>query len=341
MQTAIPTSHTAPVGDSVEPPRAFLVTGRHTTPYRELEAPLPSGRILLFQTPAASVLQIPASETDCLCLVPLEGGGRFLHDGIETPLRGFSISPAGRGGIFRTTARGAFAILAIRQSLVRSFPDWQTFTPLNQACVVAKVELPPAFQIPAAGRAPVLESSTAAELARHAAPLETLFLLSSPSGSAEPDSLRGPRRSNTRAEIVHCIWDMVRADTTNDRPLEEWGRITGTSSRTLEYAFAEIVGLSPMAFIRAWRFAKARSLLLEKSVRTVKDAAYGCGLMHLGRFSIDYRLQFGESPSETLGVHRPKPTARILVAPSLEFALAKNTIEPEILPLNVTLSSSG
>jgi len=341
MQTPVAFLQTAASDVPVDSPRTFLVTGRHTAPHRELEAKLPGSSILLIETPAAAVLQIPASETDCLCFVPLEGGGRFFHDGIETPLQGFSISPVGRGGIFRTNAPGAFAVLRIRQSTLTKFPAFQTFNARNFVRVVAGPPLPFPLQASAEGRVPVLESKTDDDLALHASAFEALLLLSPPTGTAESQSSSGPRRSNARSEIVHCVWNMVRTEIDIDRPLEEWSRIVDTSPRTLEYAFAEMAGLSPMAFIRVWRFAQARALLLEGRVRTVKDAAYGCGLMHLGRFSIDYRLQFGESPSETLAANRPKPYARILAAPSLEFALAKNTIEPEIsLPLT-TLSSSG
>jgi AraC family ethanolamine operon transcriptional activator len=34
--------------------------------------------------------------------------------------------------------------------------------------------------------------------------------------------------------------------------------------------------------------------------RSVKAAALSCGFWHLGQFSRDYRLTFGELPSETL-----------------------------------------
>lgn len=341
MQNIVPKPQTSAGEFRAAARHAFLVTGRHSVSHRELETTLGSGGLLLIETPAAGVLHIPASELDCLCLIPIEGEGRFLHDGIETPLRGFTISPAGRGGIFRTSARGAFAVLRIRQSLVRSLPDLETFNPRNNVRIIADAQLPSAFQSQPGARAPILESQTPEDLSKHAATLEAMLILAPPSGTAETQPYSGPRRSNARADLVQCIWEMVRGDITIDRSLEEWCRIVGTSSRTLEYAFTEVAGLSPIAFIRLWRFAQARQLLLQGRVRTVTEAAYGCGLMHLGRFSIDYRLQFGESPSVTLAAHQQRPGASVLAEPSLEIALAKNTVEPDISQPTVTLSSSG
>jgi transcriptional regulator GlxA family with amidase domain len=44
------------------------------------------------------------------------------------------------------------------------------------------------------------------------------------------------------------------------------------------------------------------ALLLEAdpTTTTVSDAAGRCGFLHLGRFSVQYREKFGETPSATL-----------------------------------------
>lgn len=336
-----PELHPSPAEPPTKPQHEVLLTGRHSTPHRELETPLPHGSLLLIDSPASCVVRIPPSEDHCLCLIPLAGEGGFFHDGAETPLAGLSISPFGKGGIFHCAAAGSFAVLSLEKTLARSLAKFDALLCQNKVRVLASAKLPPAFHTSSYGRPPVIESSHATDLARHADSLEILLLESLNPGSICLDTQSGPRRISARSEIVHSIWAMLHADASNDLPLEEWSRTVESSSRTVEYAFVQLTGLSPMAFIRVWRFVRARGLLLQGRVKSVKDAAYDCGLMHLGRFSIDYRLRFGESPSQTLAANRHKSPTPIATPPSNDFALAKNINETEIDSLTETLSSSG
>jgi AraC family ethanolamine operon transcriptional activator len=76
----------------------------------------------------------------------------------------------------------------------------------------------------------------------------------------------------------------------------------GVSQRTLEYAFQERLGASPMEFIRRLRLHAARRALLaaQRGGVTVAQIAMTFGFYQLGRFSAEYRLLFGELPSATL-----------------------------------------
>src|SRR5262245_56463418 len=61
-------------------------------------------------------------------------------------------------------------------------------------------------------------------------------------------------------------------------------------------------GRGPLEFLRAQRFEHARQRLLGRAghpASSVTLVAMECGFGHLGRFSIDYRARFGESPKET------------------------------------------
>ena len=69
------------------------------------------------------------------------------------------------------------------------------------------------------------------------------------------------------------------------------------SRRTLQYCFQDVLGLSPIAYLRALRFNGARRALLGGSA--VTDAALDWGFWHLGQFAADYRQMFGELPSAT------------------------------------------
>jgi len=79
----------------------------------------------------------------------------------------------------------------------------------------------------------------------------------------------------------------------------------GVSARALQYAFRDLYGVSPIRYFRLRRLHEAhrslRSALPERSA--VKRAALGAGLTDLGRFSVEYRALFGQSPSATLSEH--------------------------------------
>ncbi|WP_341313110.1 helix-turn-helix domain-containing protein [Paraburkholderia sp. IMGN_8] len=69
------------------------------------------------------------------------------------------------------------------------------------------------------------------------------------------------------------------------------------SRRTLQYAFEDILGVNPSAYIRAVRLDHVRRELCGSS--SVTEVATRWGFWHFGNFSNEYRGQFGELPSET------------------------------------------
>ena len=83
--------------------------------------------------------------------------------------------------------------------------------------------------------------------------------------------------------------------------LEEIVNASGVAGRTLLKHFRDSKGVSPMHYLCGARFEKVREALAraqpEESVTTI---AMSWGFSHLGRFSVEYRRQFGESPSDTL-----------------------------------------
>lgn len=74
------------------------------------------------------------------------------------------------------------------------------------------------------------------------------------------------------------------------------------SPRTLQLAFQKVMGTSPHNFFHKRRLSKARMALLKADSREsrVTLIANNHGFSELGRFSVQYRQLFGESPSETL-----------------------------------------
>ena len=79
-------------------------------------------------------------------------------------------------------------------------------------------------------------------------------------------------------------------------------RHTGVSLRTLQRSFSEYFQVSPSQFVKARRLDAVRLALTagDPSESTVASAALEAGFTHLGRFSVDYRKHFGESPRVTL-----------------------------------------
>jgi AraC-like DNA-binding protein len=81
--------------------------------------------------------------------------------------------------------------------------------------------------------------------------------------------------------------------------------VSGVPGRTLFKHFQDWTGVSPMRYLRNARFQRAREALRgARAEASVTEIAMSCGFVHMGRFSVDYRRRFGESPSETLGRRR-------------------------------------
>ena len=78
--------------------------------------------------------------------------------------------------------------------------------------------------------------------------------------------------------------------------------ISGRSIRTLSRAFERKYGVGPMTYTKQRRLDTAylELLSLNSDSTTVSKTALEYGFSHLGKFSIEYKKTFGESPSITL-----------------------------------------
>jgi AraC-like DNA-binding protein len=79
-------------------------------------------------------------------------------------------------------------------------------------------------------------------------------------------------------------------------------RAADVSERALQYAFKEVMGLSPRDYLVRLRLHRVRRALLAASQRTstVSVEALKWGFWHFGEFSRAYKDCFGELPSQTL-----------------------------------------
>ncbi|MEM5389655.1 helix-turn-helix domain-containing protein [Paraburkholderia phymatum] len=84
-------------------------------------------------------------------------------------------------------------------------------------------------------------------------------------------------------------------------------RELGVSIRTLQNGFQKVDQTTPSAFLRRARLDAAHRILTSATEDTsVTDVALRLGFAHVGRFSADYRLAFGEPPAATLRRYRPR-----------------------------------
>lgn len=74
------------------------------------------------------------------------------------------------------------------------------------------------------------------------------------------------------------------------------------SRRTLQYAFQDVMGMNPNAYLRTLRLNGVRRCLRDgnSGVSSVQQAAANWGFWHLSQFARDYQSLFGELPSERL-----------------------------------------
>jgi AraC-like DNA-binding protein len=77
--------------------------------------------------------------------------------------------------------------------------------------------------------------------------------------------------------------------------------VSGIAGRTLFEHFRAFKGVSPMRYLRERRFEQVRRALMSPLPdESVTAIALRWGFNHMGRFAIDYRACFGETPSSTL-----------------------------------------
>jgi AraC-like DNA-binding protein len=113
---------------------------------------------------------------------------------------------------------------------------------------------------------------------------------------------RGDRISQAQSVIVKAAEDHALAQIRERLYVTDLCKAAGVSERTLEYAFKETLGLTPMNYLMRVRLHRVRQALLAATPgsTTVSAEALNWGFWHLGEFSRAYKECFGELPSETL-----------------------------------------
>lgn len=107
---------------------------------------------------------------------------------------------------------------------------------------------------------------------------------------------------DARRRVVDRVCELVLSQPDRAPTLLTVCSEVGASPRKLDYCFRDVLGISPSKYLRAVRLNGARREIkrLAEPTATVHDIAARWGFWHMGAFSSDYRLQFGELPSATL-----------------------------------------
>jgi transcriptional regulator GlxA family with amidase domain len=127
---------------------------------------------------------------------------------------------------------------------------------------------------------------------------------------AELPSTRANTSCNT---LVERAEKLALADLDEPLHISALCRSLAVSERTLRKVFHKTYGVPPCRHLRMLRLSQARRALLSADSKsaTVTEIATSFGFVELGRFSVEYRKAFGESPSQTLQRTSPDRTLAI------------------------------
>lgn len=121
---------------------------------------------------------------------------------------------------------------------------------------------------------------------------------------AQPSNYSEELRQVLGLKVPHYLVrarDYIHSHAREALRLEDVESAAGVSRFKLFEAFRKYYGASPMAYLKKHRLGAVRQEILEdRSARNISVIAMGWGFGHLGRFSVEYRKLFGETPSATL-----------------------------------------
>ena len=114
-----------------------------------------------------------------------------------------------------------------------------------------------------------------------------------------------PQGRLNSVRIVKACEDFASASRDQSLTLAELAGASGASERRVRYAFYDCYKMSPIAHLRLAALDAVRAQLLQGPAMAdaVTRAASDFGFWHLGRFAGQYKVLFGELPSETIA-HR-------------------------------------
>jgi AraC-like DNA-binding protein len=110
--------------------------------------------------------------------------------------------------------------------------------------------------------------------------------------------LRQPPRSAPSA--VRKVEEYIEANWDKPIDIEAMAQVANVSARSLFREFKKERGCSPAAFAKQIRLNRAREMLERDDEPSIIQIAYKCGFQNSSHFARDFKLAFGELPSEAL-----------------------------------------
>jgi AraC family ethanolamine operon transcriptional activator len=159
--------------------------------------------------------------------------------------------------------------------------------------------------VDAAARQPALFNERETErIAAHVELVELLLAILGVAHDFEPS--RSDRTRQAQSLVVKVAEDFALSQISDQLYVSDLCRVAAVSERTLEYAFKEVMGLTPVTYLIRLRLHRVRRALLASTQgsTTVSTEALNWGFWHFGEFSRAYKDCFDELPSDTL---RRKP----------------------------------
>lgn len=135
-------------------------------------------------------------------------------------------------------------------------------------------------------------------------------LMSALHGSQDVDATRSERKRQAYSLMVKSVEEYALAHVGDHLLVSDLCKVAAASERTLENAFNEVMGITPVAYLIRLRLHRVRQALLAGTLgsTTVSTEALNWGFWHFGEFSRAYRQCFNELPSDTL--RRPSDESR-------------------------------
>jgi len=117
-----------------------------------------------------------------------------------------------------------------------------------------------------------------------------------------------PTVSRAQIRIAKLAQEYIEEHYSDAVHIEDLCRVTGVGVRTLQRCFREYFDITVSNYLKALRLDSARRELVaaHHSNTSVTRIAMQNGCTHLGRFSVEFRERFGQSPRQALAMHRPK-----------------------------------
>jgi AraC family transcriptional regulator, ethanolamine operon transcriptional activator len=154
--------------------------------------------------------------------------------------------------------------------------------------------------VDAAARQPALFDDPREQRAAQVEMVETLLATLGATRDFEP--ARADHVHQSQSLVVKAAEDYALSHVDERVYVTDLCRAAAVSERALEYAFREVMGLTPVAYLLRLRLHRVRQALLAAThgSTTVSAVALDWGFWHFGGFSRAYKDCFGELPSETL-----------------------------------------